>query len=209
MGDFKSVYGNEIVSVEGRFVFPKFNEPDTGHKYSRGTYNTTFLVPKETVDTPEFEEMMQALCEVAGVDDVDDLEKHPFIVDGKLKDGDEGENAERPGFPGNIFMKAGTKQQPDCFTEIDVDEPEEIDPSNIKSGDWGRMILTPCCYEEGETTFYIQAVLLTRVGERLAGGGKTVDSKSMFATALSTGAKTKKGKGKAKKKNGSLTGMLD
>ena len=202
MSDFKARYGEEIISVEGRFVHPKLEERDTGHKFSRNNFNTTFLVSKEDMEGEEFKAMMQALCDVAGVASVEDLDKHPFCnADGTLKDGDAGKAASKPGFPGTIFMKAGTNEKPECFTAIDVDEPTPLeDNSIIKSGDYGRLILTPSCYGEGETTFYIKGVLLTRAGERLSGGGKGLDTKSFFATALGTGASKPKTAAKVKTK---------
>ena len=193
MSDFKPKYGDEILSVEGRFSFPKLDKPDTGHKFSRGNYNTTFLVSKDDMEGEEFKAMMQALCNVAGVDKIDDLEKHPFCnADGTPKDGDEGRYAGKDGYPGCVFMKIGTKQKPECFTSIDVDEPEVIDATNIKSGDYGRLILTPSCYDEGQTTFYLKAVMLTKVGDRLTSSGSTgssTDAKAFFATAVSGGSK--------------------
>lgn len=201
MSDFKARYGEEILSVEGRFVYPKLAEPDTVGKFARGNFNTTFLVSKEDIEGDEFKAMMAALCEVAGVASEDDLDKHPFCgLDGNLKDGDAEKNASKPGFPGHIFMKVSTNEKPECFTSIDVDESTPIDADKIKAGDYGRLILTPSCYGEGETTFYIKAVLLTKVGERLSGGGAKVDAKSFFDTAVSGGGAAKAAPKKKKAK---------
>lgn len=192
MSDFKPKYGDEILSVEGRISFPSLDKVDSGNKNSTGKYGLTLLVDKEVAKGEEFTNMMAALANVAGVESVADVEKHPFCnADGSAKDGDAGKNASKPGYPGCIFMKVNSKFKPECFTSIDVEEPEVIDPTNIKPGDYAKLILTPMAYDEGQTTFLLKAVMLTKVGERLTGGGAaaTSNAKALFASAVNGGSK--------------------
>lgn len=184
----KIVYGEPFVSPIVRLQYVNVAKPDEGHKFSRGNYNVTALLPKK--DKKGFKQLMESVAECAGceVENVDDLEKHP-LLDGKgnLRDGDSKKNSKKEGHAGHYFFITASSNPIDCFIENEDGEVEECDPKEIYSGCYARLTLQPAMYEEGEITFFLQGVMKVDEGDRFTAG--RTDTKQLFANWAGKGEK--------------------
>lgn len=176
----KQVYGEAFVSPKVRLQYVNVAKPDEGHKFSRGNYNVTALLPKK--DKKGLQLLYDAIADVAGIDvnDIDDLEKHP-LLDGKgrLRDGDAKQNAKKEGHPGNYIFIVSSSNPIDCYVENDDGEVVDCDAKEIYSGCWAKLALQPAMYEEGEVTFYLQGIVKVDDDSRFSSG--RTDTKQLFA----------------------------
>jgi hypothetical protein len=205
MTDKKKRKSIVVATPPCRFNYVHLAEPDTQGRYADNKYSVMVMIPKEHIKTEVYDTMIEGICAAANVEAIEDVKKHPLIdMEGNLKDGDEGVYADREGFPGHIFFKTKSTQQPVVFsyesgTKIKVD-PENI-ADTINSGDYGVAMLAPWEYRDGEVTFILKEVWLTKKGKPL--GGPNTDA--LFAASFASGDSGEK----KKKENGSLAGMLD
>lgn len=220
----ESTYGEPIHLQRIRATFVKLHEQETYQGEQKG-YAMTLLVEKS--DKKALNAIKEALCDVAGVDSLSDMGKHPMIDDaGDLRDGDHESMAKYDGYKGCVYFKVSSNQQPECYLFMGSDDPEQVtDLDTIKrefyDGAYYDVILTPSMFE-GETvdrktketigpktTFYLVAVMKVEDGKRLGAG--SVDAKAMFLAGL--GKSTAKGNKAAeaapkKKTNGAADALL-
>lgn len=188
----KIVYGDPFVSSVVRLQYVNLAKPDEGHKFSRGNFNVTALLPKK--DKKGFRQLMEAVAETAEceIDEVDNLEKHP-LLDGKgnLRDGDDKKNSKKEGFPGHYIFITGSANPIECCKQDDDGEVVECDPKEIYSGCYAQLALQPAMYEEGEVTFFLQGVMKVDDGDRFTSG--RTDTKQLFANWAGKGKKAEDG----------------
>lgn len=176
------VFGDKVITGEGRCSFPKLAEPDNS-KFGQGKYSVDMIFESED----EMASLKKACIAHAKMfyktDDVSDI-KFPW------RDGNE--NSKYAGYEGNQFIRARSKNEP----AIVDGNRRALDPKKIYGGCTIRLNLTPMAYELEDEVIVIEngerknikekikgiTVLLNAVqfvgdNERFGGGGDGFDDK--------------------------------
>lgn len=164
----KSVFINNVVTPKGRFSFPHLEKPDVGGQYSDDKYKVTILIDKAEDLTAIKKAIMQCAKEAWPGKNI----KPKDLAHLPLRDGDEKEHLD--GYPGNYFITAKSKKRRRC---VDA-RRNDIDPSEVYGGCYGRLVLTAMSYEQGGkpgVTFLLDIVQKLEDGESFGGGGANVD----------------------------------
>lgn len=95
-----------------------------------------------------------------------EVTKHPLITeDGEIKDGDLRDD---PNYADCYYFPVSNQFQIACAALDENGEAFEIQPSEIKNGDYVEVSIVPSLYDPGEVTFYAQAICKIADGEPLA-----------------------------------------
>lgn len=162
----KQVYGEPII-IPCRIAFPNLAEIEPPGEYSRNNFNLMAIVSKE--DEATLMHILTTLADVAGVQNFQQLAKHPMLDDnGNWRDGD-APGAKGEAQKGSYFFYTGSKTRPQTFTIIDTPNGDVVEchPRELYAGAYCAILCTPCMYRPGETTLYLNAVTLVRHGSRL------------------------------------------
>lgn len=163
----KSIFINDIVTPKGRFSFPHLEKPDSTGQYADDKYKVSILIPKDADLTPLKKAVMQCAKEAWPKRNL----KPTDLAHLPLRDGDEKENLD--GYPGHIYITAKSKKR---RRVVDVNR-NDIDPSEVYGGCYGRLVLTAMSYEQGGkpgVTFLLDIVQKLEEGEPFGGGGANV-----------------------------------
>lgn len=186
MAKSTSEYGQDISIGPVRLDFVYFAEKDTGNKNSRNKYKVTILVPKK--DKKTLGEIEEALCNVAGVENLDDIGSHPFLD--KYYDFRDGDKKDREGYAGHVFFNTTSNNPIDCYIRDEMTgrpvllKTKEDIVDNFYNGVYALVTLTPAYHPDHDVaSFFITAALKFKDGAKLSGGRPT-DTKQGFMSKM-------------------------
>lgn len=123
---------------KGTLVYPKIRQPDTGHKYSTGKYQT-FIAYEDQSVIDDLEQACSELIEEAWGDNVDPAEvRRPYTLP---------EDQEKEIFEGMATVKASSKYKPQVVDAKKRPVPKSVFPGG---GDVCVVAITLSVYETTE-----------------------------------------------------------
>ena len=171
--------GNNEIRLENvRLAFPKLwtPEPFEGGTDPTPYFSATFIIPKDSKQTKQIEDLMKSLAIAKW-----GPQKGPLVLKsaktiGKVffRDGDS--KAEYEGFEGNNFIAARTKTRPNTFDGMrnTVTEADGI----IYAGCYVNAIISCYAYTKGNNGLGagLKGVQFKRDGDAFSGGGKPAEA---------------------------------
>lgn len=142
---FNIVYGEPMVSPQGRFSWPSLAEPKAplppkeGEKPGTPKYEVTLLLPKTDPQVVKFVKQLEKIA--AEMVPLYNQRAQNEIAKVKriLRDGDQSDLEKYPNEEGHWLLTARFKDRPDILGK----NQEEIAPDFIKGGMIGRLVVTP------------------------------------------------------------------
>jgi len=163
----KNTIGSKVLTPEFRASFVSVFEPKTNQQ-GKEVYEITMLFPKKS----DISVLKKAVSDL--VNRVyPDKSKRPGNFRSPFRDGDLPNSMGNifAGHPGNVVVRAWTKEKPGL---VDEDTNDIIERSQFYSGCYARATVTPFIYNNSGNTgvsFFLNNIQKLRNGESLGGHG--------------------------------------
>ena len=152
-----------VVTPEGRICFAYLFEPRSMEGSDKETYSVVLVFPKST----DISALRKSVADAVRAKWPEGCKggRNP-INDGDLKVEEWGDE-----FKDSWYIRASSQCQP---AVVDRRKQEILDPKLVWSGQYGRAVVAPYAYDQKGNrgvSFGLDAIQITRDGERIGGGG--------------------------------------
>jgi len=165
--DVKDSLRVTVKTPSGRLLYPHLVEQNTQGKYPSNAWETQLLISKADWKK-EGKELREAVLAV-GRDYFQDPKLTLDDFPNPIKDGDD---KEQELYHDHILIRAKNRQAPPRIVNVKKKDLDEDEIAAIKSGDYGRLVVTVAPYEPqgGGVTLYLTIVQYITKGVAIGGG---------------------------------------